>query len=88
MIAQRWVPETRDPDAPAHFDVGGAILAAVALGGITYGLIEWGHSYAALAGVIGVVTAVAFLRRGAARSSPDDARWACSATARSARPTP
>ena len=67
VIAQRWVPETRDPDAPEHFDVGGAILAAVALGGITYGLIEWGHSYAALAGVIGVVTAVAFLgveRRG------------------------
>ena len=67
VIAQRWVPETRDPDAPAHFDVGGAILAAVALGGITYGLIEWGHPYAALAGVSGVVTAVAFLgveRRG------------------------
>ncbi len=67
VIAQRWVPETRDPDAPPHFDVGGATLAAVALGGITYGLIEWGHSYAALAGVIGVVTAVAFLgveRRG------------------------
>ena len=67
VIAQRWVPETRDPDAPPHFDVGGATLAAVALGGITFGLIEWGHSYAALAGVIGVVTAVAFLgveRRG------------------------
>jgi EmrB/QacA subfamily drug resistance transporter len=67
VIAQRWVPETRDPEAPPHFDVGGGILAAVALGGITYGLIEWGHSYAALAGVIGVVTAVAFLgveRRG------------------------
>jgi EmrB/QacA subfamily drug resistance transporter len=67
VIAQRWVPETRDPDAPPRFDVGGATLAAVALGGITYGLIEWGHSYAALAGVIGVVTAVAFLgveRRG------------------------
>ena len=67
VIAQRWVPETRDPEAPPHFDVSGAILAAVALGGITYGLIEWGHSYAALAGVIGVVTAVAFLgveRRG------------------------
>src|SRR6478735_5788402 len=67
VIAQRWVPETRDPEAPEHFDVGGAILAAVALGGITYGLIEWGNSYAALAGVIGVVTAVAFLgveRRG------------------------
>ena len=67
VIAQRWVPETRDPDAPPHFDVGGATLAAVALGGITYGLIEWGHSYAALAGVIGVATAVAFLgveRRG------------------------
>jgi MFS family permease len=67
VIAQRWVPETRDPEAPAHFDVGGAVLAAVALGGVTYSLIEWGQSYAAVAGVIGVVTAVAFLgveRRG------------------------
>ncbi len=46
VIAQRWVPETRDPDAPDRFDVVGAVLAALALGGITYGLIEWGHPFA------------------------------------------
>ncbi|MEO6512470.1 MAG: MFS transporter [Nocardioides sp.] len=61
MIAQRWVPETRDPAAPDRFDIAGATLAAVSLGGITYALIEWGHPYAAWAGVLGVVTAVGFL---------------------------
>src|SRR6478672_9552837 len=56
MIQGAFEPESRARAAPPHFDVGGATLAAVALGGITYGLIEWGLSYAALAGVIGVVT--------------------------------
>jgi EmrB/QacA subfamily drug resistance transporter len=67
VIAQRWVPETRDPAAPPHFDVSGAVLAAVSLGGITYALIEWGGALAPWAGIVGVVTAVAFLvveRRG------------------------
>ena len=61
FIAQRWVPETRDPDAPKHFDVLGAALAVIALGGITYALIEWGQPLAAWAAVIGVLTAGAFL---------------------------
>ena len=61
VIAQRWVPETRDPDAPEHFDIVGATLAAIALGGVTYALIEWGNPYAAWAAVIGVVTGAAFL---------------------------
>ena len=39
---QRLVPETRDPNPPTHFDVVGAALAALALGGVTYALIEWG----------------------------------------------
>jgi EmrB/QacA subfamily drug resistance transporter len=67
VIAQRSVPETRDPAAPDRFDVSGAVLAAVALGGVTYGLIEWGGALAPVAGVLGVVTAVGFLvveRRG------------------------
>ena len=55
------MPETSDPDAPQTFDVAGAILAAVALGGITYALIEWGRAFAPWAGVIGVATAVGFL---------------------------
>ena len=61
VIAVRWVPETSDPDAPDTFDVAGAVLAAVALGGITYALIEWGRALAPWAGVIGVATAVGFL---------------------------
>ena len=61
VIAQRWVPETRDPHAPEHFDILGATLAALALGGITYGLIEWGQPLAPWAGLIGIGTAVAFL---------------------------
>ena len=61
VIAVRWVPETSDPDAPDKFDVTGAVLAAVALGGITYALIEWGRTFAPWAGVIGVATAIGFL---------------------------
>ena len=67
LIAQRWVPETRDPAAPDRFDVAGATLAALALGGITYALIEWGGPYAVWAGLLGVLMAGAFLlveRRG------------------------
>ena len=41
VIAQRWVPETRDPHAPTHFDLAGALLAVAALGGTTYALICW-----------------------------------------------
>ena len=61
VIAWRWVPETRDPSASGHFDMVGAVLASVALGGITFALIEWGSGGALLAGVVGVFTAVAFL---------------------------
>jgi EmrB/QacA subfamily drug resistance transporter len=61
VVAQRWVPETRDPDAPDRFDVAGATLAAVALGGITYALIEWGRDLAPWAGALGVLTAIGFV---------------------------
>ncbi|MCA1664084.1 MAG: MFS transporter, partial [Myxococcales bacterium] len=39
-IARRYVPETRDPDAPRRLDVAGAALAALGLGGVTYALVE------------------------------------------------
>jgi EmrB/QacA subfamily drug resistance transporter len=61
VIAQRWVPETRDPDAPERFDVVGATLAVFALGGITYALIEWGEPLAVWAALVGVGMAAAFL---------------------------
>ena len=61
LIAVKAVPETRDPRASSRFDVAGAVLAAVALGGTTYALIEWGRTGAVLAAVIGVGTGVAFV---------------------------
>ncbi|MDP2774220.1 MAG: MFS transporter [Nocardioides sp.] len=61
VIAQRWVPETRDPHASTHFDVAGALLAVVALGGTTYALIQWGGPLAPYAAVVALLTGVAFL---------------------------
>ncbi len=61
LIAQRWVPETRDPACPGRFDLAGAALATAALAGITYGLIEWGSTLSPLASAIGVASAVGFL---------------------------
>ncbi|MFD8558483.1 MFS transporter [Streptosporangium canum] len=39
-VAVRHVPESRDMEATGRFDVLGAALAALALAGITYGLID------------------------------------------------
>ncbi|MFF5205966.1 MFS transporter [Streptosporangium sp. NPDC000396] len=39
-IAVRHVPESMDTEATGRFDVLGAVLAALALAGITYGLID------------------------------------------------
>jgi len=61
VIAQRSVPETRDPSPPGHFDVAGAALASLALGGVTYALIEWGGAAAPWAGIGGVAAGVAFV---------------------------
>src|SRR5260221_7380879 len=40
VVTVRHVPETSDPSAHGRFDVAGAALAALALAGITYALIE------------------------------------------------
>ncbi|GAA3041765.1 MFS transporter [Streptosporangium longisporum] len=40
VVALRHVPESRNPGAEGRFDVLGAALAALALAGITYGLID------------------------------------------------
>jgi len=61
VIAQRHVPETSDPDASTHFDVMGAVLAVLALGGTTYALIQWGGGFAVYAGVVGVLAGVGFV---------------------------
>jgi EmrB/QacA subfamily drug resistance transporter len=64
-VTIRHVPETRDPDATGEFDIAGAALAALALGGITYALIEAPEHGdllgVAAAGILGVAAAVAFL---------------------------
>jgi multidrug resistance protein len=57
LIAWRWAPETRDPTATGHFDVTGAVLASLALGGITFALIEWGSRGAGWAGAAGLAAA-------------------------------
>jgi len=69
LVAARHVPESRDPDAARSFDVLGAALGAVGLGGATYALIENGSAptafvlTAALVGVAALVLFVVFERR-------------------------
>jgi EmrB/QacA subfamily drug resistance transporter len=61
LLAQRCVPETQDPDAPPRFDVLGSALAAVALAGVTYALIQWGDPLAVPAAVAGLAAGIGFV---------------------------
>jgi EmrB/QacA subfamily drug resistance transporter len=64
VVALRHVPETRDPSAHGHFDVLGALLAALALAGITDALIEAPGSGAArivLPAAGGLTAGIAFV---------------------------
>jgi EmrB/QacA subfamily drug resistance transporter len=61
LLARRCVPETLDPNAPDRFDFPGAVLAAVALGGTTYALIEWGDRIAPWAVGAAALAAVGFV---------------------------
>jgi len=65
VVTLRHVPETKDPMAQGRFDVTGAGLAALALAGITYALIEatepTGITGVIAAAVIGVAAAVVFV---------------------------
>ena len=64
-VTVRHVPETRDPSASGRFDVAGAALAALALAGITYALIEATEPGATLsvvvAAALGAACAVGFV---------------------------
>ncbi|MEV0294260.1 MFS transporter [Nocardia sp. NPDC050710] len=40
LVALRHVPESRDPDAVARLDIPGAVVVALALGALTFGLID------------------------------------------------
>ncbi|MFG1877825.1 MFS transporter [Sphaerisporangium sp. NPDC049003] len=66
--AVRHVPETRDETTTGRFDVLGAALAAFALAGLTYGLIERGSAVPLVAAVAGVALGVAFVVLEARRS--------------------
>jgi EmrB/QacA subfamily drug resistance transporter len=72
-VSGRHVPESRDPAAHGRFDYAGAVLGALALGGVTYALIGAGENLlrADVVGsaVLGVVAAVAFVVR--ERHAPD-----------------
>src|SRR3954453_20554143 len=66
-VSGRHVPESRDGEHHGRFDVLGAVLGAVALGGLTYALITAGEvalrADVVAAGVIGVLAGAAFVVR-------------------------
>jgi EmrB/QacA subfamily drug resistance transporter len=66
LLALRHVPESSDPDAPAHVDVAGAVLVMTALAGITFGLTEgpangWDRPGPVAALAVGGLSAVLFV---------------------------
>lgn len=66
IITARHVPESRDLESAGRFDLAGAGLAAVGLGGLTYALSSWAAqgagSVAVQAGlVVGVLALAAFV---------------------------
>jgi EmrB/QacA subfamily drug resistance transporter len=75
LLALRHVPESRDRDAGRHLDVRGAVLATVALGALTFGLIEGpsrGWSSPSVIGMLaaGTVAGVGFFVNERRSSSP------------------
>ena len=64
LVARKHVPESKDEQTTGHFDVVGAVLAALALAGITYGLIEGAAPVPLIAGVVlGAAFVVVEIRR-------------------------
>ena len=66
-VAGRHVPESRDPAHHGRFDYLGAVLGALALGGVTYALIGAGENMlradVLVSAVIGLAAGVAFVVR-------------------------
>jgi EmrB/QacA subfamily drug resistance transporter len=74
VVLSRFVPETRDPDA-GPVDAAGAALAALALGGVTFALIEagargWRAPAVVVAFVVGLGALAAFFAVEARRAAP------------------
>lgn len=74
-VAMRHVPETRDEQATRKFDVLGAFLAALALAGITFALIDGpgsgGSGTVIAAAVVGVAAGIGFVLLERARGRQD-----------------
>lgn len=65
-VLWRWVPESRDENAQGTFDVLGAVLAALAVGGLAFGAIygqqrDWRDPLAFVALGVGCVAAILFV---------------------------
>jgi EmrB/QacA subfamily drug resistance transporter len=67
VVSGKRVPESRDPAAYGRFDYAGAVLGALALGGVTYALIGAGENMlradVVSSAVIGLLAAAAFVVR-------------------------
>ncbi len=57
----RSVPESRNPAAARRLDLPGAVLATVALGGVTYALVQWGDPAAWPALGVGLAAGAGFV---------------------------
>lgn len=60
-LTLKYVPESKDPEASSRLDAAGALLCAVGLGALTYGLIIWQD-----AGLMAPVTWVSLVAGGGA----------------------
>jgi EmrB/QacA subfamily drug resistance transporter len=74
-VSVRHVPESRNPELTGRPDLGGAALAVLALGGITFGLIEgpsfgWSSPIVVTMVVLGISAGIAFVLVERARANP------------------
>lgn len=73
LIAQRWVPESRDPVRTGRFDLVGAGLGVIGLAGITFALIEVNSlplPVVVASAVIALVAAVGFVQTERRKADP------------------
>jgi MFS family permease len=61
LVASRHIPETRDDDATGRLDVPGALMAAIGLAGLVYGLTEGSSNGWDLAAIAANAAGVAVL---------------------------
>ncbi len=74
-VSIRHVPESRNPELSGRPDLAGAALAVLALGGITFGLIEgpsigWSSPSVTVMVVLGILAGLAFVLAERTRANP------------------